>query len=67
MPKRVGIIAAILATVMLSGCGGFSSDGFTTTHTNIRHYDVDGKRVACLVLTTNKGTATVSCDWQDAR
>lgn len=71
--KRIGtlylaaiaiIVASVLPFVLVS-CGGVSFDPATgaATHSNVKHYNVDGKSVTCLVITNTKGTATMSCDW----
>lgn len=61
-----GFIAMmVVVTFIAAGCGGVSIDPIngTTTHTNIKHYNVEGRDVTCILVTNSQGTATMSCDW----
>ena len=67
---RYGLYFALAGGLLalLAGCGGLNTTNYGHTYqTRVKHFKADGRRVTCLVLETDKGTVSVSCDWQGAK
>lgn len=61
----VGVAAVIVFMLFSMGIAGCNTDQYGSYTVNHEHYKIDGETVRCLLVRTSKGTASLSCDWDN--